>query len=198
MQPAQSELDFWTGRLNNGAFRSWVASALVGSSEAHGFVIDADYRQIFGPNRVPDGPGRAYWVGQLDAGAYNERLLGLLGGSDEYYATRGGADPATLVRALYRDVLGRDPNGIPAADVAWWVNRLARGMSRGEIGLAFASSHEYHLRLVDGWYHKYLFRPSDGPGDEYWATFLDQGNRDDVTIVQLVGSPEYFGHPAVL
>jgi hypothetical protein len=192
--PAQPEIDFWAGRLDNGAFRTWVASALVGSSEAHGHVVDGDYSQILG--RTPDAGGRGYWVSQLDAGAYNEHLLGLLGGSDEYFANaqRGANDYPTLVRALYRDVLHRPLNAIPAQDVGYWVNRLQTGMSRAVIGDVFANSHEYHLRLVNGWYVQYLFRNADGPGNEFWATFLDSGRRDDVTIVQLAASTEFFGH----
>jgi hypothetical protein len=193
--PAQPEIDYWVGRLQNGAFRTWVASALVGSSEAHGHVVDGDYARMLG--RTPDAGGRAYWVAQLDAGAYNEHLLGLLGGSDEYFATRGHGDYTTLVRTLYYDVLHRDsnnPSSIPAQDVGYWVNRLNQGMSRAVIGDVFANSHEYHLQLVNGWYVRYLFRNADGPGNEFWATFLDSGRRDDVTIVQLAASAEYFGH----
>jgi hypothetical protein len=67
-------------------------------------------------------------------------------------------------------------------------------MSRAVIGDVFANSHEYHLQLVNGWYVRYLFRNADGPGNEFWATFLDSGRRDDVTIVQLAASTEYFGH----
>ncbi len=188
--PAQAEVDFWAGRLDNGAFRSWVASALVGSSEAHGHVVDADYAGIL--HRAPDAGGRAYWVGQLDAGAYNENLLGLLGGSDEYFAQHGN-DARSLVLALYHDVLHR-PAAPPEQDVQYWLSRLRGGMPRAVIGQVFAASHEYHLQLVDSWYLQYLFRHADPRGDEFWATFLDQGHRDDVTIVQLTASAEYFGH----
>ncbi len=190
--PAQSEVDFWAGRLDNGGFRSWVASALVGSTEAHGHVIDGDYQRML--NRLPDPGGRAYWVGQLDAGAYNELLLGLIGGSDEYFAKQGGTY-TNLVVALYRDVLNRATSPSDAG-FGYWISHLQSGMLRSYPGAFFANSHEYHARLVDGWYSRYLFRTADTQGQEFWATYLDQGHRDDVTIVQLASSPEYFAHPS--
>ena len=190
--PAQSEIDYWTGRLDNGAYRSWVALAMVGSSEAHGFIVDHDYRILL--NRPPDPNGRAYWVSQLDAGVYNERLLGLLGGSDEYFNDHGD-DYTSLVLGLYHDVLGRTSNPLaPAQDVNYWVSQLQGGMSRGYIGQFFANSHEYHMNLVASWYEAYLFRAPDLPGQTFWADFLDAGRRDDVGIVQLVASTEYFNH----
>ncbi|HEX3604279.1 MAG TPA: DUF4214 domain-containing protein, partial [Candidatus Dormibacteraeota bacterium] len=61
---------------------------------------------------------------------------------------------------------------------------------------SFANSHEYHLALVDTWYVHYLGRHSDPIGQNYWATGLDQGRKDDAGIVFLVSSDEYFGHPS--
>jgi hypothetical protein len=194
--PSPSEVAYWQGRLDNGAYRSWVAMALVGSSEAHGFTVDDDYQVMLG--RAPDPSGRAFWVGQLDAGVYNEHLLGLLGGSDEYFRVRGNNDFTTLVTSLYRDVLGRTSNPVaPAQDIYYWVGRLQTGMSHAVIGDVFANSHEYHLKVVATWYEHYLFRnPAGDPGWTFWANFLDAGHRDDVGIVQLVASDEYFNHPS--
>ena len=95
--------------------------------------------------------------------------------------------------ALYQDILRRTPAaGDPG--VAYWIGQLNAGASRGLVGAAFANSHEYHMDLVAGWYGKYLFRTPDPQGQVFWADDLDAGNSDDVGIVQLVSSDEYFGH----
>ncbi|HEX6493509.1 MAG TPA: DUF4214 domain-containing protein, partial [Candidatus Dormibacteraeota bacterium] len=67
---------------------------------------------------------------------------------------------------------------------------------RGNVGLAFANSHEYHMDIVASWYQTYLGRGPDAGGQAFWAGYLDQGNSDDAGIVSVLASPEFYGHPS--
>ena len=191
-KPSDSEAGFWVHRLDNGAVRYWVASSFVVSTEFHTTIVTNDYHQMFNLNRNPDSGGLAYWVGQLNAGVHNERLLGLIGGSDEFFADQGSTYPA-LVNALYQHILSRTPApGDPGP--AYWIGQLNNGLSRGVVGEVFANSHEYHMDIVASWYWAYLGRAPEAPGQNYWAGYLDQGNSDDAGIVSILSSDEYYGH----
>jgi hypothetical protein len=187
--PADSEIAYWVGRILAGTSRADIAAAFVSSSEAHGRIVDADYQLML--LRSADAGGRAYWVAQLDRGAFNESILGLFGGSPEYYATakKGAGNDATFIRSLYQDLLARTPQQY---EVDYWTGRLATGTPRSAMGNLFAYSHEYHLRLVNSWYPKYLGRNSDPGGAEYWANYLDAGNRDDIGIISILALDEYY------
>jgi hypothetical protein len=187
--PADSEIAYWVGRLLGGTSRADIAAAFVASTEAHGHIVDTDYQLML--LRAPEASGRAYWTGQLDRGVFNESILGLFGGSPEYYASprKGSGNDATFIRARYRDLLGRSPQ---QSEVDYWTGRLASGTPRSSMGDLFAFSHEFHLRLVNSWYPKYLGRSSDPSGAEFWAEYLDAGNRDDAGIISILGLDEYF------
>ena len=194
-KPSDNEAGFWVHRLDNGAARYWVAANFVVSTEFHSTIVTDDYHQMFGVNRNPDPGGLAYWVSQLNAGVHNERLLGLIGGSDEFYADNGSS-PGTLVPALYSHVLGRSPAPNDPG-VQYWIGQLNSGLaSRGAVGEFFANSHEYHMDIVGGWYWAYLGRAPETPGQNYWAGYLDQGNSDDAGIISILSSGEYYGHPS--
>jgi hypothetical protein len=191
--PAASELNFWVHRLDNGAERYWVAASFVVSNEFHSTIVTNDYTTMFGQDRSPDPAGLAFWVGQLNAGVHNERLLGLIGGSDEFFADHGSDFP-DLVTALYFKILGRTP---PANDpgVTYWVKQLSPPINapRGVVGDAFANSHEYHMDIVYNWYQAYLKRAPEINGQEFWAGYLDQGNSDDAGIISVLSSDEFYG-----
>jgi hypothetical protein len=196
--PAAAEVAFWAHRLDNGARRYWVASAFVISEEAHGSIVDGDYLLML--NRLSDSAGRAFWVQQLGLGVPNEKIIGLLGGSTEYYFSpvRGKGDNLDLVVSLYTQILRRTP---PSSDsgVQYWLGWL-KTHPAAELATMFANSHEYHLYLVNGprgWYQTYLRRTGEANGAEFWATYLDQGRTDDAGIVSLISSPEYFVRPSV-
>lgn len=187
-------IEYWTNRLDTGAaVRADVARAFVVSTEAHGFIVDADYELMLG--RSPEQAGYNYWVSQLNAGAYNESLLGLIGGSPEFYNSpiRGQGNDTAFVNALYQVLLNRTPL---ASEVAWWVNAIATGTPRSAMGDNFSFSHEFHMGVVAGWYTHYLQRPPDAAGQLYWAGNLDKGQSDDVGAVNFLSSDEYYGESA--
>jgi hypothetical protein len=191
--PAAGELNFWVHRLDNGAERYWVGASFVVSDEFHSTIVTNDYHTMFNQSRTPDPQGLAFWVGQLNAGVHNERLLGLIGGSDEFFADHGSTYPA-LVNALYQHILSRSPApGDPGP--AYWIDQLTNhGLLRGVIGDVFANSHEYHMDVVASWYWMFLGRGPEANGQGFWAGYLDQGNSDDAGIVSIISSDEYYGH----
>jgi hypothetical protein len=197
--PAPPEVDFWAHALDRGAVRWWAGAGFVGSDEAHGHIVDADYLLML--LRGPDAIGRAFWVSQLARGVPNESIVGLFGGSPEYYASarKGRGDNLHLVLSLYTDILRRTPPDNDAG-VQYWLGWLAAGHPSSALATMFANSHEYHLYIVNnavnGWYKHYLGRVGEPIGADFWARYLDQGHTDDAGILSLVASPEYFGHPS--
>ncbi|MEA2616516.1 MAG: hypothetical protein QOE72_2299 [Chloroflexota bacterium] len=184
---------YWTTRLDGGASRASVASFFVDSTEAHGHIVDADYQLMLG--RPTDPGGRDYWVGRLNAGDYNEALLGLIGGSTEFYnsASRGQGNDTAFVKALYQVLLSRAPQ---QSEVDYWVHAIATGTPRSAMGNNFSFSHEFHTTVVSGWYTRYLHRTTDPGGLAYWSGNLDHGQSDDVGAVMLLTSDEYFAENA--
>jgi Domain of unknown function (DUF4214)/Subtilase family len=191
--PGAGEIAYWAGQLDRGAGRAQVATAFVTSSEAHGRSIDADYQLML--LRGADAPGRTYWTSQLNGGTANETVLGALGGGAEYYgsAQKGGGTTGGVITSLYRDLLHRSPGG---PELAYWSGQLAAGTTRAWMATAVATSHEYHLVLVQGWYQHDLGRSADAQGAQYWATSLDRGTGDDTARLSVLTSDEYFSRPS--
>lgn len=187
--PASTEISYWVGQLIAGEGRGQVAAAFVASTEAHQTIVRNDYQLML--LRQPDAAGLAYWTNQLNNGAFNESVLGLFGGSPEYYANpkKGNNNDATFITSLYKDILGRTAQ---PSEVAYWTGRLATGTPRSNMGNIIAFSHEYHLKVVGGWYQHYLNRAAEPSGAEYWADYLDAGNRDDAGIIAVLALDEYF------
>jgi Domain of unknown function (DUF4214) len=189
---ADSEVAYWAGQLAHGLSREAVAALFSTSPEVYGRHVDADYQLMTG--HAADPAGRAYWVGALGGGAYDETILAGLASTSTYYAGHGGGTDKGFLTALYKDLLGRTPS---AAELNAW---LAGGPITDRAGVArgFAFSHEHHHDVVaspTGWYQLYLGRPADAGGAEYWATQLDNGMRDEVGVATFTGCAEYYGKP---
>ena len=193
--PSDAEIDHWVSSLDGGMSRTQVASFFVTSDEAHGHIVDADYQLML--LRAPDAGGRAYWTSLLHRGVPNESIIGLFGGSHEYFTSpqKGKGDNRDLILSLYTDILQR--TSPPATfEVKFWLGWLAAGHPSSVLATMFANSHEYHLHVVQGWYQSYLGRQADPGGAEFWAAYIDGGHTDDAGILNLVASDEYFGKPA--
>lgn len=97
------------------------------------------YRAAFA--REPDLPGLGYWIGAFDRGASAlDAASGFLG-SAEFAARYGPApDDQAYLRALYLNVLGREPD---APGEAYWNPLLAGGFTtRAQMLVDFAESVE--------------------------------------------------------
>ncbi|MEM9561206.1 MAG: DUF4214 domain-containing protein [Actinomycetota bacterium] len=114
-----------------------LADSLVEGAHFSGSLVDDLYEQALG--RQPDADGRAYWVATLADGLKYEHLGTLFFGAAEYVNRSGGTN-ASFVDALYRDILGREPD---ADGRRYWLDQLAAGRANpDDVANAFYRSIE--------------------------------------------------------
>lgn len=92
--------------------------------------------------RPPDPDGLRFWVARYGAGLSLDSIAAAFADSPDYAARFAGPD-AAFVAALYREVLGRDPD--PAGESSW-IAALAAGTSRAAALVAFTESGEFVAR----------------------------------------------------
>lgn len=90
-------------------------------------------------NRPPDSPGLAYWVGKLRRGTPLASAAASFAGSSEFARTYGTITNGAYVDLVYRNVLGRAPDG---SGRAYWVKKLDAGTSRGAVMTSISESSE--------------------------------------------------------
>lgn len=149
--PDAPGLAFWTQKLNEGTPRGQV---MIGFSESEEFVRDttvrlreADtrspiarlYRAYY--LREPDVAGLKYW---LDSGQPLDRVSAAFAAAPEFAQRYGSMNDEQFTRLVYQNVMDRAPD---AAGLTYWLNRLAGGMTRGQLMLEFSESEEFRRRL---------------------------------------------------
>jgi SpoIID/LytB domain protein len=117
---SEEELDRWYATIQRGD-RLALTTLLVHSDHFLGRVVDDLYQRALG--RDPDPDGKAYWIAQINGGLTVEQLGVLFFGSREFFLRTGGTD-ASFVTALYRAILGRDPD--PGGQ-QYWEGQLGQG-----------------------------------------------------------------------
>lgn len=95
------------------------------------------YRAAFA--RKPDVAGLHYWVDVLNQGADLRRVAECFIDSEEFRALYPNGGNKDFVTALYKNVLGREPD---LAGLAYWVGRLVVGTARAELLVGFSESDE--------------------------------------------------------
>ncbi len=147
------------------------------------------YLAFFG--RPADTPGLAFWLEQRASGATIDDIAAAFADSDEFRALAGDPDDAAFVDKVYLNVLGRSPD---AAGRDFWVGRLASGMSRGELVVAFSDAPEFvsltdtvpptsgSAGAVTRLYWAFLQRAPEGAGLNYWSGEVDAGRADLSTV----------------
>lgn len=105
-------LVYYSGRLDQGSARDQVVREIVGSEEARAALVRDLYRTLLG--READPGGLAAYAGFLNRGGSVDDLRWILLRSQEYSDRAGTGDTAYL-RALYRDLVGREPDPEGAA-----------------------------------------------------------------------------------
>jgi hypothetical protein len=84
---------YFVGLLAAGTPRSQVVAAVVYSYEHLATTVNGYYQHFL--HRSADSAGQAYWTNQLAAGGRDELILGLIIGSDEYFAQASPPPPPT-------------------------------------------------------------------------------------------------------
>ena len=96
----------------------------------------------------------------------------------------------SFVRAVYQDVLKRDPADGERIN---WGKALTAGMPRSQVAGAFVNSDEFRLQKIDFAYTDVLGRPADAGGELSWLNGMRAGtlSPDDVYRIFLQ-TPEYY------
>lgn len=143
--PYADEVQSWSASLtaSGSIATAWdTTRAFLGSAEflALPFLpetyVDAFYRGVLG--REPDDAGRAYYRGAVTT--VRDGLVPVFFDSPEFAARWAGGTAAAFVTALYRGIMGREPDGV---EVGFWVVRLNSREDAVAIVRMFMSSAEY-------------------------------------------------------
>jgi hypothetical protein len=183
------------------------------------------YDAAFG--RAPDASGLAYWSGVLQGGASIAGVASVFSDSGEFrfraaigdWQAGNGIIPETdqarstagassaFVAALYRDILGREPD--PAGS-AFWTNEIDTGTeSRAEVLAGFSESTENRARDPDAFteglwspdptaasvarlYYTALDRAPDGDGLVSWAGYISGRGATLAQVAELVMASDEF------
>lgn len=142
----------------------------------------------------PVGLGRALWNGYGDP--HGRSLVTLTEGQ-----TTGGIDitmngPVSgcvtfpvYVQAVYRDLLGRYPDG---EGLNGWTNALGWGTPLWAVANGITSSEEYRGRLIRGAYATYLGRDADPAGLAGWLAAMHAGTHIEEIEIGFVASEEFW------
>lgn len=90
-------------------------------------------------HRQPDAGGLAFWIAKRKAGTKLGVIASSFAGSSEFGSTYGNVSDSAFVALVYANVLEREPD---SAGLAHWVGKMAAGMSRGDVMVAFSESSE--------------------------------------------------------
>lgn len=96
--------------------------------------------------RPADSAGLAYWTGELDKGVSVRTLAARFANTAEFRNGRGELSDSAFVDAMYRSILGR---GADAEGRAFWLDRLASGVSRADVVASFANSRENQAKTAN-------------------------------------------------
>jgi hypothetical protein len=155
---------YWLGALAGGTTRDQLAWLFINSTEHRQQEVNSYYRAFLG--RPANDASSSFWVNLLQAeGDESEVVSGILT-SDEYQARR--PNNSDYINDLYALLLGRPAD---AAELAYWVQRLATGTSRHDVVDGFLHAQEAGALMAESYYAAFLHRPSDASRD-YWIAQL--------------------------
>ncbi len=184
--PTQVELSTWYDRLQRDGNRGALTATLSKTPQFAGSMVDELYATSLG--RVPDDIGSAYWLDVVVIKGTPYAELGIyFYGSAEYYQRSGSTDEG-FIRALYRDLLHRDPE---AAGLAYWMGELAKpSVGTTDIAAGFYASLESRRDRADWLYERVLGRPADPGGRDAAAARIAVA--DDLVVAAELGTSEEF------
>lgn len=114
--------------------------------DGNGGMVYRLYQAAFG--RAPDPGGLGFWIGAKDGGVSLDAIAAQFLGSEEGIRLYG-AQPssATLVQAMYRNVLGREPD---ADGFAYWLDALENGgLTSARLLVDFSESAENQAAIAE-------------------------------------------------
>lgn len=165
-----------------------------------GLITDA-YEYYLG--RSPEPAGLQHWLGEMRAGMTIAQLEAGFLSSEEFFAQNESGE-WFWIRALYRQVLGREPS---ESEISHWTVQMWRRPTlvslkplrvtdlpptRHEVAMQFLLSTEYLSTVVDGYYRWLLGRGLDESGLRTWVGILQAGGRDEAIVGGIIASEEYW------
>jgi len=178
----------WTALLDSGQYTyGQVATAITGSREYDGDIVDGFYVTYLG--RHSDPGGLTDWVNLMQGGYNAEQIRAGILGSPEYFGDTGGTN-SSFVTALYQSFLNRTPDPGGLAD---WVNLLdTHQYTTAQVATGFLNSDENRTDIITSFYATYMRRAPDPGGLADWKTLLANGISQPTIITAFVTAPEYF------
>jgi len=131
-----------TGTPAPSAAIPFLGAPLTGGSPLTGAVTRL-YLGYF--SRLPDAAGLAYWVGQRQAGVTLSQISAVFARSEEFQQRYGGTTDVGFIVLVYQHVLERMPDD---GGLAFWAQKLADGLERGDLMLEFTESAEFVGRVT--------------------------------------------------
>ncbi len=157
--------------------------------------VNAMYLDVFGHTASQDGIN--YWLAYSGQHGLAAAALGILTSPEA---------SGTIVRHLYENLLGREPNSNAEGVNSWYVE-LQSGARDEDVTAGIAASDEYFTRLQPNWndeaqlrnwvgglYQDLLGRQVDAGGLGVWVNALHHGLPRVFITDQIVGSLEYQVH----
>ncbi len=181
--------------LANGVSRGTIAATIIASTEYEADEVRSVYQTFL--NRTPVSAEINGWLNLLSQPSAGpgtaspfEQFEAQILASSEFFLKAGNTTGA-WVNGLYADVLAR------AADQAGFNGTVqnivaATAGTRQAIANALFSSTEYQVKLIDGYYSKFLGRTPSSAELSGWLTQLQSGVTDEQAITAFVSTTEYF------
>lgn len=192
------EVNYWTFQYDkNGRDPQTFAYILLEVTPPYEYrrgEIDSAYQTYL--HRDADPAGEAYFLNLVNlsqgvpSGPGTERRTSaILISSQEYFVNRGGGTNEGFVKAVYEDVLKRDPE---QSALAFYEQELAGGVTRVELAGQILNSIEAETRSINSLYERYLGRPADPAGLQAFLFNISQGYGTENNTETLLTTPEFY------
>jgi hypothetical protein len=175
----------WLGSLQHGASRQQIVAGVQESPEYRTDLIKNTYQSYL--RRTPSQTEINLWLPFFASGGTQEEMKVQILSSLEY-ARLAGSTVEGVLRAIYRDVLGRPLDALGREWLSLAGNAATLPIALGMI----VSSKEAELALVQNYYQQYLGRHADLAGWLEWTQMLTSGGRDETVAAGILGSDEFF------
>lgn len=190
--PAQSEVNYWVGRIAAGMSRTDMANAFNNSDEYRNIKIREAYNNAL--RREPDSGGAAYWLGALQRGQLSpENVYSTFLYMNEMYDVQGGGTNAGYVSSMYRELLKREPE---PEGLNYWTTRLNNGEARSSISNSiWYSPEKYNVRVAEA-YSLLLGRTASPAERAYWSGVARQYGPTAMRSL-IMSSDEYWNRSSI-
>lgn len=162
-----------------------VAGSFTRTLEYYSSLVEGYYEEFLG--RSAGQSELNFWALDLAGGAKNEQVLSMVLGSDEYFHLAGSSN-ADWIEHLYKDLLGRTPEG---AGSTVWQAALASGATRQQVASLVDTSAEREAIIVGSYYVTYLGRSASSSEVGYWIGLIQMGATQEQVLTNILASAEY-------